>query len=108
MKDMEMRPDSYPLWRKVEFLEKQDGDPSSLEWLKKEKQKLLQGNKDLAAHLDKVQTLLRLQTDIEKENRMYFEAEKARVKLLADSSRLKEEEMQRRISNQAEVLRDIK
>ena len=60
------------------------------------------------AKIDKVETLLRLQTDIEKENRQYYEAEKARVKLLADSSKLKEEEMQRRLANQDDVLRDIK
>lgn len=40
-KDIEIQPDQYPLWRKHEFLERKEGDPNSLEWLKKEKQKLL-------------------------------------------------------------------
>jgi len=46
-------------------------------------------NKDLAAELDKAQSLLKLQTDIEKENREYHRQEKERLKLLAQSSSLK-------------------
>lgn len=41
VKDVEMQPDQYPLWRKVEFLERKEGDPSNIEWLKKEKMKML-------------------------------------------------------------------
>jgi hypothetical protein len=41
--------------------------------LKKEINRLKHENKDFAAELDKVQKLLELQTDIEKENRQYYE-----------------------------------
>jgi hypothetical protein len=40
-------------------------------------------NKDFAAELDKAQSLLKLQTDIERENRQYYMQEKERLRLLA-------------------------
>lgn len=43
--------------------------PNDVKQLKLEIQKIKHENKDFAAELDKAQSLLRLQTDIERENR---------------------------------------
>lgn len=65
-------------------------------------------NGDFAAELDKAQSLLKLQTDIEKENRQYHQQEKDRMKLLAQSHSLKAQEMAKRVDAQAKLLREIK
>lgn len=64
-------------------------------------------NGDFAAELDKAQSLLKLQTDIEKENRQYHQQEKERKKLLAQSHSLKAQEMAKRVDGQAKILKEI-
>ena len=65
-------------------------------------------NRDLAAELDKAQSLLRLQTDIERENRQYFEQDRERLKLLAQSTDLKAREMAKRVDGQLKLIADAK
>jgi len=57
--------------------------------LKAEVVRMKHENKDFAAELDKAQRLLLLQSDIERENRQYYEQERDRLKLLAQSNSLK-------------------
>ena len=52
---------------------------------------------EIAAELEKAQSLLKLQTDIEKENSEYYEREKERLRLLAQSNSLKAHEMAKRV-----------
>jgi len=86
--DMATRPDSYQIWKDYDFLERPDNakekDPkrsNDIGTLKHEIVKMKHENKDLAAELDKHQSLLKLQTDIERENRQYFEQEKKRLEV---------------------------
>jgi len=86
--DMATRPDSYQIWKDYDFLERPDKakekDPkrsNNIDTLKHEIVKMKHENKDLAAELDKHQSLLKLQTDIERENRQYFEQEKKRLEV---------------------------
>ena len=74
--DMATRPDSYQIWKDYDFLERptdaKEKDPkrsNDIDTLKHEIIKMKHENKDLAAELDKHQSLLKLQTDIERENR---------------------------------------
>ena len=64
-------------------------------------------NGDFSAELDKAQSLLKLQTDIERENRLYHEQERDRMKLLAQSHSLKAQEMAKRVDHQAKLLKEI-
>ena len=75
--------------------------------LKAEVSKLKQENKDFAAELDKTQSLLNLQTDIEKENRQYFEVEKQRLDLLARSTSLKVDEMRKKVDSQVNIIKEM-
>lgn len=63
---------------------------------------------EIAAELEKAQSLLKLQTDIEKENREYYEREKDRLRLLAQSNSLKAQEMAKRVDGQAKLIKDMK
>lgn len=64
-------------------------------------------NGDFAAELDKAQSLLKLQTDIEKENRQYHEQEKERLRILAEQHSLKTQEMIKRVDGQKLILGEI-
>jgi len=86
--DMATRPDSYQPWKEYDFLERPDNarekDPkrsNDIDTLKRETERMKHENKDLAAELSKHQCLLKLQTDIERENRQLFEQEKKRLEV---------------------------
>ena len=51
---------------------------------------------------------MKLQTDIEKENCEYYEREKDRLRLLAQSNSLKAQEMAKRVDGQAKLIKDMK
>ena len=51
-----------------------------------------------------MQTLLKLQTDIERENRQYYEAERQRISLLARAAAEKEKEMRSRLDKQQDEI----
>jgi len=70
--DMKMPKEEHNAWKMYGFLDKDEGPldrESDVTRLKKEREKILQQNNDISAGLEKVETLLTLQTDIEKENR---------------------------------------
>jgi hypothetical protein len=112
--DMNPKDDQFPIWKEYDFLERdpyqKDMDITKMDegQLKMEMSKLQHENKDLAAELDKSQSLLKLQTDIEKENRVYYEEEKERLKILAQSYTLKAQEMTKRVDGQARIIRDLR
>ena len=70
--------------------------------------KLKHENKDFAAELDKAQSLLKIETEIEKENRVYYDEEKERLKILAQSYSVKAQEVQKRVDGQAAIIQDLK
>lgn len=77
MKDLSGKPDKYPIWSEMDFLER-DPQPltnEDLKGLKLEINKIRHENKDLAAELEKAQNLFKLQEDIERDNTRYFEGE---------------------------------
>lgn len=110
--DLAIRPESQPVWAGYDFLDRGTKvDPQSstdLKYLKAEAARMKHENGDFAAELDKAQSLLKLQTDIEKENRQYHQQEKDRMKLLAQSHSLKAQEMAKRVDGQAKLLKEIK
>ena len=87
--DVTMMMDANPIYGNYDFLEKGEPGKSDKKSLQAEIDRMKHDNKDIAAELDKAQSLLKLQTDIEKENRAYYEEEKERLKLLAQSCHLK-------------------
>lgn len=102
--DIQTRPDTYQIWKDVEFLERpadaKEKDPkrsNNIETLKHEIIKMKHENKDLAAELDKHQSLLKLQTDIERENRQYFDQEKKRLEVQARSTKATASEMAKKL-----------
>ena len=77
MKDFSGKPDKYPIWSEMDFLERAP-EPLTNEdliGLKKEIYKIRHENKDLAAELEKAQNLFKLQEDIERDNTKYFDSE---------------------------------
>lgn len=102
VEDLQVKPDNYPIWKDYDFLERgqEVKDPNDPKYLKNQITKLKHENKDFAAELDRVQRLLELQTDIEKENRQYHEQEKERVKLLCENFFNKSKDMQYKIKEQ--------
>lgn len=94
MGDLATKPESQPIWRDYDFLDRREDKKGSasaqsaqnsndLKYLKNEAIRMKHENRDFAAELDKAQSLLKLQTDIERENRLYQEQEGERLKLLA-------------------------
>lgn len=86
--DILPRRESQPIWKGVEFLETADGvvDPLStndVKLLKKEVVRMKQENRLFASELEKTETLLKLQKDIETETSKYLLEEKKRLELLA-------------------------
>jgi beta-phosphoglucomutase-like phosphatase (HAD superfamily) len=71
---MSSKPESEPIWKDYEFLDRANSKPDSKDEkaFKQEIERMKHENKDFAAELDKAQSLLRLQTDIERENRQYY------------------------------------
>ena len=102
--DMATRPDNYQIWKDYDFLERpadaKQKDPkksNDVDTLKHEIIKMKHENKDLAAELHKHQTLLKLQTDIERENRQLFDQEKKRLEVSARSTRATATEMAKKL-----------
>ena len=90
-----MRDEAQPVWKNYNFLERSNaedfGEPKSNDAtsLKKAIDRVKHENKDFAAELDKAQSLLKLQNDIEKENRQFHTQDLIRLKLLSQSEHLK-------------------
>lgn len=110
--DIAVRPDNQPIWKDYDFLERSNAEPGSnandMKSVKAEIVRMKHENKDFAAELDKAQSLLKLQTDIERENRQYHQQEKERLKLLAQSTTLKAQEMAKRVDGQDKVIKTMK
>ena len=92
---------SQPIWANLPFLENpastsqaKEGDPRKA--IKGEIDRLKQEKSDFAAELEKAQNLLKLQTDIEKENTVYFQNELKRLSLVERSVSTKVEELAKR------------
>lgn len=101
--------DAGPIWANLPFMEtaavKQDADPkkeilTELERIKQEKS-------DFASELEKAQNLLRLQTDIEKENTVYYMHEEKRLQLIEKSVSAKVEELSRRTDDKSRTVNDL-
>lgn len=92
MMDTFIKPESMPIWKDINFLERADNKQINLDdpkELKNEIVRIKHENKDFAAELDRAQTLLKLQSNIEQEQRNYLEEEKKRLKILAQSTSMK-------------------
>lgn len=110
MKDFSGKPDAYPIWANMDFLERHSQDviqPDNVKQLKFEILKLKHENKDFAAELEKAQNLLQLQTDIDKDNTKYFESEQQRLLLMSRSTAMKAEELARRADEKQRQLAEI-
>ena len=112
MKDLRNKQEDFPIWKEYDFLERDpnyDGknldDEKSLQM---EIMKLKHENKDFAAELDKAQSLLKIETEIEKENRVYYDEERERLKILAQSYQAKQQEVTKRVDAQTKIINDLK
>ena len=98
-----------PIWASLPFLEqpvtKPDADPKKA--LKAEIDRLRQEKSEFAAELEKAQKLLRLQTDIEKENTVYYTHEEKRLQLVEKSVTAKVEELSRRADDKSRTVADL-
>lgn len=113
MGDLVTKPESQPIWRDYDFLDRNTSSQhvqssNDVKYLKNEAVKMKHENRDFAAELDKAQSLLKLQTDIERENRLYHEQERERLKLLSQSSHLKAQEMAKRVDGQGKLLKEMR
>lgn len=85
-----------PLWAKIDFLEQMgvdiDGDPKDPKAINRRMELMRQDKRELAAALEKAQQLLKLQYEIEKENKEYYnaEVEETNAKIKELSIRLEE------------------
>ena len=66
-----------------------------------------QEKSDFAAELEKAQNLLHLQSDIQKENDIYYMHEEKRLALILKSVTAKVEEMSRRADDKARTFTDL-
>lgn len=98
-----------PIWANLPFLEQAattaETDPKKV--LKSEIDRLRQEKSEFAAELEKAQNLLRLQTDIEKENTVYFMHEEKRLNLIEKSISAKVEELSRRADDKSRSVADF-
>ena len=102
--------DKAPAWANLPFLDRplagQDsGDPKKTLQMEIETLKLEKSG--FAQELEKAQNLLRLQTDIEKENTQYFQQEIKRLTLIEKSSSAKLEELARRADEKQKMIIDL-
>ena len=95
-----------PIWANLPFLEPVPNKPGTDEKkiLRDELDRIRQEKSDFAAELEKAQNLLRLQTDIEKENTVYFMHEEKRLTLIEKSASAKVEELSRRADDKARTV----
>lgn len=98
-----------PIWKNVPFLERGDTDVdlSDRKQVEKEMRKVKQENKDLAAELDKVQKIYKLQEQIEEENKLYLEEDKKRLHLLETTVTLKTEDLKKKCEKQDRVIQEL-
>jgi len=98
-----------PIWANLPFLEqagvRSDDDPKKQ--LKAEIDRLRQEKSDFASELEKAQNLIRLQTDIEKENTVYYLHEEKRLKLIEKSIMAKVEELSRRADEKSRTVFEL-
>ena len=98
-----------PIWSTLPFLERHENGTrgDSKRGLKDEIDRLRQEKSEFAAELEKAQNLLQLQTDIERENSVYFTHEEKRLKLIEKSVTMKVEELSRRADEKTRTVKDI-
>ena len=73
--DVKNPKETYPAWKKHQFLEQpleQGAKESTVDYLRKQKEVALQETNEISAGLEKAKQLLKLQEDIERENRLYY------------------------------------
>lgn len=109
MTDLAMGDVGQPEWARLPFLVRGDVDENITpkERLQKEIERLRQEKSDFAAELEKAQNLLKLQTEIEKENNVFFQQEIARLRLVDRSASLKLEELARRADDKHKNISDL-
>lgn len=99
-----------PIWANLPFLEQAQQKPDQQDpkkQLKSEIDRLRQEKSDFASELEKAQNLLRLQTDIERENTVYYAHEEKRLHLIEKSIAAKCEEMSRRADDKSRSVAEI-
>ena len=99
-----------PEWANLNFLERLPieatiSDPKAQ--LMDEINKLRQEKSDFAGELEKAQSLLRLQTDIEKENTVFFQQEIQRLSIVEKATSAKLEELARRADEKQRLVNDL-
>lgn len=102
--DLLAKTETRRVWNGVEFLEGAEGaaiDPlqsNDVKLIKRAVLKLKQENRLFASELEKTETLLTLQKDIESETTKYLQEEQKRLELLAQQSALQAEEVSKKIN----------
>lgn len=71
-----------PSWKSLNFFDRDNEDADKPEGIKRDIEKLTQEKADLANELEQAQKLLKLQTDIQKENDVFFQKEIERLSLV--------------------------
>ena len=92
-----------PNWAKLDFLDRENSGPKSV---KDEIKYLTQEKADLAGELEKAQNLLRLQSDIQRENDEFYKREIERLELVEKSATAKLEELARRADEKQRLLNE--
>jgi len=90
-------------WANLDFLER-DKEKDGPDGLKNEITCLTQEKADLAGELEKHQTMLRLQSDIQRENDEFYKREIERLQLVERSAHAKLEELARRVDEKQKTI----
>ena len=104
-------PGAEPIWAKLPFLERgvqgveEKKDHKS--YLQDEIVNLKHECAEFSQELQKAQSLLKLQSDIERENTVFYNTEVKRLTLIETSSKAKVEELARRADDKAKTINDL-
>ncbi|CDW85652.1 protein fantom [Stylonychia lemnae] len=109
IKDFTGKPEQYPIWKDMQFLERPNEhiDIKNAKEMKLEIAKLRHENKDFAAELEKAQHLFKLQKDIQKDNQIYFEQERDRLIFMLTSTQAKSEELARKADEKRDQIEQV-
>lgn len=104
-------PEGHEAWKMYDCVDKPEGDPvnqkSNIRELAEELRKLLQQNQDISVGLSKVETLLSVQTEVERENRKYKEEERQRSRAVANGIARKEKIMRSELDRQRQEVEEL-
>jgi len=95
-----------PSWKSLNFFDRDNEDADKPEGIKRDIEKLTQEKADLANELEQAQKLLKLQTDIQKENDVFFQKEIERLSLVDQSATAKLEALSRRADEKQRIIMD--